>query len=165
MALLLAVTTLNLTPPSRKRKSRDDIDSCVAREVARDYMKIRFNYVREKLSRMCLKGKTGLLWHAISSQDKEPCIQTSMYIMKNIIGFSDRTLYRAIQDLRIECKSPYQWLQLLYLSLYYSSRAVRIGHPEGSHRVTKEQELSLLNTARALKEKQIQADIMASSHV
>ena len=157
MALFMDVVRSART---RKRKNCDASPITSPPDLDDGYMRQRFKYVKDMLSAVPIKGMNGLLRHAISSEDKEPCIQSAMYIMKNIIGFSDRTEIRAMNDMRNGCKTKNEWLQGFYLSLYYSSRAVRIRYPDSPRMVTEQQERHLYDTALYLREKTIEQDLL-----
>lgn len=88
-----------------------------------------FDASRHKLMTKELKGGIGLLRHAVSSNDKEPCIIASMNILVPVFNLSGETASRLSSSLRSECQTQCRWMQLLYLSMYIGSRALRISNP------------------------------------
>jgi len=88
-----------------------------------------FDAVRHQLMSKELKGGIGLLRHAVSSYDKEPCIIASMNILVPVFNLSGETASRVSSSLRSECQTQCKWVQLLYLSMYIGSRALRISNP------------------------------------
>lgn len=103
------------------------------------------------------KSRHGLLLHAVSSEDMEPCVLAAVNIFEVIFKLSDAAVGRISASLRSECNTRSKWKQLLYLSLCIAMQALRVSNPDKAEELD-EIAKTLKNMAEQLKLKSLRED-------